>query len=116
MIASWRSGPTLAQASANSAFNKSSCDPGERPHSTVTGTSWMSSAGSRRNAAVICESAADGSAVRVLSGLRLRITENTARSAAGNSGPTGASADGKPSAFVSCSSTRRLDRRRSWST
>ena len=97
MIASWRSGPTLAHASAKSAFTSESCDPGERPHSTVTGTSWMSSAGSRSSAAVICASVADGSAVRVLSGLRLRITENTARSPAGNSGPIGASAEGKPS-------------------
>ena len=87
--------------------------PATAPQSTVTGTSWMSSAGSRSSAAVICESATDGSAVRVLSGLRLRITENTARSAAGNSGPIGASAEGKPSRSASSSSTSRLDSRRS---
>ena len=56
MIASWRSGPTLAHASAKSAFMSESCDPGERPQSTVTGTSWTSSAGSRSSAAVICAS------------------------------------------------------------
>ena len=63
-----------------------SCDPGDRPQRTVTGISCTSSAGSRSSAAVICASVTDGSAVRVLSGFRLRITENTARSPSGNSG------------------------------
>ena len=59
---------------------------------------------------------ADGSAVRVLSGFRLRMTENTARSPTGNSCPIGASAEGSSSRCASSSSTRRLDRCRSWRT
>ncbi len=116
MIRSWRSGPTLAHASAKSALTSESCDPGDRPQRIVTGSSCASSAGWRNSVAVICARVTEGSMVRVLSGFRLRTTENTARVLRGNSGPIGAKADGRPSRLVSSSSTSRLDRCRSWRT
>ena len=115
-MASCRSGPTLAHASANSARSTESCAFGARPHSTDTATSCTSSAGSARTARVSAASVADGSAVRVDSGLRLRMTEKTARPTPGNCGPTGSSADGRRSRTASSSSTSRLDRCRSSST